>query len=56
MENINREHPEYVLKRAMWRKYRALYSGGELMREFGGAIEDGGIEKNRQFTRISREA
>ena len=36
MDNINREHPEYVLKRAMWRKYRALYSGGELMREQAG--------------------
>jgi hypothetical protein len=33
MDNINREHPEYVLKRAMWRKYRTLYSGGELMSE-----------------------
>ena len=33
MDNINREHPEYVIKRAMWRKYRALYSGGEHMRE-----------------------
>ena len=33
MENINREHPEYVLKKAMWKKYRVLYSGGETMRE-----------------------
>ena len=33
MDNINREHPEYVLKKAMWKKYRVLYSGGESMRE-----------------------
>jgi hypothetical protein len=33
MENINREHPEYVLRKAMWKKYRVLYSGGETMRE-----------------------
>jgi len=33
MDNINREHPEYVLRKAMWRKYRVLYSGGENMRE-----------------------
>jgi hypothetical protein len=33
MDNINREHPEYVLKKAMWKKYRVLYSGGENMRE-----------------------
>src|SRR5215510_2456563 len=33
MENINREHPEYVLNEAMWKKYRVLYSGGEQMRE-----------------------
>ncbi|MEO7651379.1 MAG: hypothetical protein ABIZ80_13020 [Bryobacteraceae bacterium] len=31
--NINREHPEYVAKKAMWKKYRDLYSGGERMRE-----------------------
>ena len=33
MDNINREHPEYVLRKAMWKKYRVLYSGGENMRE-----------------------
>ena len=33
MDNINREHPEYVLNKAMWKKYRVLYSGGEQMRE-----------------------
>src|SRR6267143_1917277 len=33
MENINREHPEYVAKKAMWKKYRDLYSGGEQIRE-----------------------
>jgi len=33
MENINREHPEYIAKKAMWKKYRDLYSGGERIRE-----------------------
>jgi len=33
MLNIDREHPEYVAKRAMWKKYRDLYVGGEQMRE-----------------------
>ena len=29
MENINREHPEYVARKAMWKRYRDLYAGGE---------------------------
>ena len=29
MWNIDREHPEYVANRAMWKKYRDLYAGGE---------------------------
>jgi hypothetical protein len=33
MLNIDREHPEYLAKKAMWRKYRDLYAGGEPMRE-----------------------
>src|SRR5436190_10108709 len=33
MDNINREHPDYVASKAMWKKYRDLYSGGERMRE-----------------------
>jgi hypothetical protein len=33
MLNIDREHPEYVAKKAMWKKYRDLYVGGEQMRE-----------------------
>src|SRR4051812_37948590 len=33
MDIINREHPEYVAKKQMWKKYRDLYSGGEQMRE-----------------------
>ena len=33
MVNIDREHPEYTAKKAMWRKYRDLYAGGEQMRE-----------------------
>jgi hypothetical protein len=33
MLNIDREHPEYTAKRAMWKKYRDLYAGGEQLRE-----------------------
>jgi hypothetical protein len=33
MLNIDREHPEYVAKKAMWKKYKDLYAGGEQLRE-----------------------
>jgi hypothetical protein len=33
MLNIDREHPEYAVKKCMWKKYRDLYAGGEQMRE-----------------------
>src|ERR1041385_4652877 len=29
---INREHPEYVARKAMWRQYKDLYAGGERLR------------------------
>jgi hypothetical protein len=32
MENINREHPEYMARRPMWRQYQDLYMGGERLR------------------------
>jgi len=32
MENINREHPDYVARKAMWEQYDDLYAGGEQMR------------------------
>ncbi len=32
MFDINREHPEYAMRRAMWRRYRDLYLGGEHFR------------------------
>ena len=32
MQNINREHPEYVARKAMWKQYRDLYAGGEQLR------------------------
>ncbi len=32
MDNINREHPEYVARKAMWKQYRDLYEGGERLR------------------------
>src|SRR5215813_5916032 len=33
MRNINREHPDYAAKRAMWKKYLDLYAGGEQIRQ-----------------------
>ena len=33
MQHINVEHPDYVRSRAMWLKYRDLYTGGEQLRE-----------------------
>jgi hypothetical protein len=32
MQNINREHPEYVARKAMWKQYQDLYAGGERLR------------------------
>ena len=32
MENINREHPDYTARKAMWKQYKDLYAGGEQMR------------------------
>lgn len=32
MKEIEQEHPEYVARKAMWRKYRDLYAGGEQLR------------------------
>ncbi len=29
MQDIDREHPEYTLKKATWKKYRELYAGGD---------------------------
>ncbi len=31
-ETIDREHPEYVARKAMWRQYKDLYAGGEDLR------------------------
>lgn len=32
MTEIDREHPEYVAKKSMWRMYRDLYTGGEQLK------------------------
>jgi hypothetical protein len=32
MLEIDREHPEYMAKKAMWRTYRDLYAGGEQLK------------------------
>ncbi len=32
MHNIDREHPEYVGRKAMWRQYKDLYAGGDRLR------------------------
>ena len=36
MDNISREHPEYIARKAMWKKYRDLYAGGEQLRQNAG--------------------
>ncbi len=33
MQNINREHPEYTARKAMWKQYKDLYAGGEQIRQ-----------------------
>ena len=33
METINREHPEYIARKAIWKQYKDLYAGGEQLRE-----------------------
>ena len=30
--NINREHPEYIVRKTMWKQYKDLYAGGERLR------------------------
>ena len=32
METINREHPEYAARKAIWEQYEDLYAGGEQLR------------------------
>jgi len=32
MQTINREHPEYIARKAMWKQYKDLYAGGERIR------------------------
>lgn len=31
-QNIDREHPDYVARKAMWKQYNDLYAGGERLR------------------------
>ncbi len=32
MLNLNREHPDYIARKAMWHQYQDLYAGGERLR------------------------
>jgi hypothetical protein len=32
-ENINREHPGYIARKAMWKEYQDLYAGGQQIRD-----------------------
>ena len=32
MLNLNREHPDYIARKATWRQYQDLYAGGERLR------------------------
>ncbi|MCX6622014.1 MAG: hypothetical protein NTY38_13285, partial [Acidobacteria bacterium] len=45
MFDIDREHPEYGARRAMWKRYRDLYVGGEQMRT---AAADYLIQRNKE--------
>jgi hypothetical protein len=33
MQSIDREHPEYIARKRMWKHYRDLYAGGQQLRE-----------------------
>ena len=33
IQTINREHPEYIARKAVWKQYKDLYAGGEQLRE-----------------------
>src|SRR5262245_46857128 len=52
MDKINREHPEYTAKIAMWRKYRDLYTGGEQMRERAGEYL---VRRNKEPNEVYQE-
>jgi len=52
MENINREHPEYVARKAMWKKYGDLYSGGEQIRE---QASDYLVRRNKEPKEVYQE-
>ena len=32
IETLDREHPDYAIRKIMWRRYADLYTGGEIMR------------------------
>ena len=56
MNNIDREHPEHVAKKAMWKKYKDLYAGGELLRAHA---DEYLVRRNKEpndvyFERLSR--
>ncbi len=50
--DIDREHPEYAAKKAMWRRYRDLYVGGEQMRM---AAADYLIRRNKEPVAVYAE-
>ena len=52
MENISREHPEYVARKAMWKKYRDLYAGGEQLRQNAGQYL---IRRNKEPGEVYQE-
>ncbi len=37
MRDVEKEHPEYQARRAMWQTYRDLYAGGEQLKQRAGA-------------------
>ena len=52
MDKINREHPEYTARIAMWRKYRDLYAGGEQLRERAGEYL---VRRNKEPNEVYQE-
>jgi hypothetical protein len=52
MQNINREHPDYSGRKAMWKKYKDLYVGGEQFRQ---AAADYLVRRNKEPQEVYQE-
>jgi hypothetical protein len=52
MLNINREHPEYVARKGMWKQYKDLYAGGECFRQAASAYL---VRRNKEPAPVYQE-